>query len=628
MSDAPELQMRDVSTDAQPNDGDTTSTDRLSPAASAARENRRSLPRRRVERLAYICFDKDNGGILLDIGEGGLKFQGVASSLEGEFCTVKFMLPGSGRTIEVRGQIAWSNKSRKGGGVRFVDIPEEVRQQIREWMEQENTPLISARPTAKPIVSKPPLFLTRERVKAGMTSSPMSHAVMPSLSSAPVVPVAPIVPIVPVMAAAVPLEELRSEGGVTANSHPIEMIAPAARISDAPVESAKVEVPAVLVQAPLAVGTKTPADTFREPAQPTATPRPEQAVAPIPQSTDLSGPATLPRSESFLAADLAALKYSRLRRVSRASQIAVAVAFVCVAAAAVVVVSPRTPALLASFQGISQASTALPVAASEAAAATGRDFSVDAVDSANRHWRLANDGAESSAAVSNDGSNASANVVGNAVGDASSTLSSDGVGNAESDASAATAQLVETGPIARTEPRIKALVPPPAAQHLDLRPPRNRQVASSSFGLEAPSVVENAPSANSLDSRALALVTPSLVAPSLPAPPPDAPVDSASAMTATSPASKSALRPAVLIHSVPAVYPRDISLRKSGSSVLVSAVIDKDGLPGSLTMVGGDPSLLGAAFAAVREYRYDAALLNGEPVASTVVITVNFQQTR
>ncbi len=95
-----------------------------SPAAPAARENRRSLPRRRVERLAYIRFDKDNGGILLDIGEGGLKFQGVASSLEGEFCIVKFMLPGSGRTIEVRGQIARSNKSRKGGGVRFVDIPE------------------------------------------------------------------------------------------------------------------------------------------------------------------------------------------------------------------------------------------------------------------------------------------------------------------------------------------------------------------------------------------------------------------------------------------------------------------------------------------------------------------------
>jgi hypothetical protein len=60
----------------------------------------------------------------------------------------------------------------------------------------------------------------------------------------------------------------------------------------------------------------------------------------------------------------------------------------------------------------------------------------------------------------------------------------------------------------------------------------------------------------------------------------------------------------------------------------VSAVIDKDGMPGSLTMVGGDPSLLGAAFAAVREYRYDPALLNAEPVASTVAITVNFQQTK
>jgi len=77
--------------------------------------------RRKCDRLAYVDCGPDNGGILLEISEAGLSFQGVGALAEGEFLAVRFALPGMAQVIQAKGQLVWTNASKRGGGVRFLE---------------------------------------------------------------------------------------------------------------------------------------------------------------------------------------------------------------------------------------------------------------------------------------------------------------------------------------------------------------------------------------------------------------------------------------------------------------------------------------------------------------------------
>jgi type II secretory pathway predicted ATPase ExeA len=103
------------------------------------KEDRRSHPRRRCEPLDYTDFGPDNGGILLDFSEGGVGFQGVKAVAEGQIIHLKFALPGTGTNIEADARVARSNDSRTGGGLRFVVLSEDVRQQVRAWVSGVTT---------------------------------------------------------------------------------------------------------------------------------------------------------------------------------------------------------------------------------------------------------------------------------------------------------------------------------------------------------------------------------------------------------------------------------------------------------------------------------------------------------
>src|SRR5262245_52406148 len=96
----------------------TTTTENHVPPS----EDRRAHARRKVDDLAYVSCGPDNGGILLDISEGGLGFQGVGSLSDGKTLELRFMLPGLSSPIETSGELAWSTDSKRGGGLRFVDL--------------------------------------------------------------------------------------------------------------------------------------------------------------------------------------------------------------------------------------------------------------------------------------------------------------------------------------------------------------------------------------------------------------------------------------------------------------------------------------------------------------------------
>jgi periplasmic protein TonB len=81
---------------------------------------------------------------------------------------------------------------------------------------------------------------------------------------------------------------------------------------------------------------------------------------------------------------------------------------------------------------------------------------------------------------------------------------------------------------------------------------------------------------------------------------------------------------AMLIKRVDPLYPGIARNTRTSGAVVLSAVIATDGTIQSLKLVSGNPLLTGAALAAVREWRYQPTLLDGQPVEVETLITVNF----
>jgi TonB family protein len=85
--------------------------------------------------------------------------------------------------------------------------------------------------------------------------------------------------------------------------------------------------------------------------------------------------------------------------------------------------------------------------------------------------------------------------------------------------------------------------------------------------------------------------------------------------------------PPVLKKSVDPKYPcTDTGRPRSGSSVLVSLIVDRKGRPTEIHIVrsGGD-DFDKSAFDAVSQYRFKPATENGQPVPVKINVDVNFQ---
>lgn len=72
------------------------------------------------------------------------------------------------------------------------------------------------------------------------------------------------------------------------------------------------------------------------------------------------------------------------------------------------------------------------------------------------------------------------------------------------------------------------------------------------------------------------------------------------------------------------VYPPDAKASKIEGSVVLSALIGKDGNVEDLSVISGPSTLTGAAIDAVKQWTYNPFHLNGLPVEVRTTITVNF----
>ena len=80
-----------------------------------------------------------------------------------------------------------------------------------------------------------------------------------------------------------------------------------------------------------------------------------------------------------------------------------------------------------------------------------------------------------------------------------------------------------------------------------------------------------------------------------------------------------------VIRRVHPIYPKGARIRNLQGTVVLQAIIDKQGKVDSLQMVSGDPLLAQAAADAVKQWRYKPYSHNGDPVEFQTRVTVDFK---
>ncbi len=80
----------------------------------------------------------------------------------------------------------------------------------------------------------------------------------------------------------------------------------------------------------------------------------------------------------------------------------------------------------------------------------------------------------------------------------------------------------------------------------------------------------------------------------------------------------------LMIHRVDPVYPPEAKKKHVKGNVLLQVLINKQGHVADAVVVKGDPTLAGATVEAVKQWRFQPYLLNGEPVDVETVEVLSF----
>ena len=95
---------------------------------------RRVHARRSILLFTYAALGEDNGGLVFNLSEGGLALTAAGALGDQQFARMRVRFPDSEDSIETSGQLAWMSDSGKEAGIEFVNVPEDVRARIREWV--------------------------------------------------------------------------------------------------------------------------------------------------------------------------------------------------------------------------------------------------------------------------------------------------------------------------------------------------------------------------------------------------------------------------------------------------------------------------------------------------------------
>lgn len=102
-------------------------------AAVSAVSVRRRHYRQKVQNLAYVNLDHSNGGILRNVGEGGVAVQAVAPLTVNQPVHLRFELLNPRARVEAAGRVVWADPMGQAG-VEFLGLTHRARRLLKDWM--------------------------------------------------------------------------------------------------------------------------------------------------------------------------------------------------------------------------------------------------------------------------------------------------------------------------------------------------------------------------------------------------------------------------------------------------------------------------------------------------------------
>jgi TonB family protein len=111
--------------------------EQLPDVAQARPHGHRAHIRRKLAPMAYVELGQDNGGILLNLSEGGFAVQSALALTSREFSELRFQVPALQGWLTASGRIVWISDSKKEAGIQFTELPGEARREIHKWVLAE-----------------------------------------------------------------------------------------------------------------------------------------------------------------------------------------------------------------------------------------------------------------------------------------------------------------------------------------------------------------------------------------------------------------------------------------------------------------------------------------------------------
>lgn len=114
---------------------------------------RRSHERRVMYSPEYLDMGADNGGVVVNLSEGGLAFQAVGPVVPQSEIPLSFSL-GQGYRIDVKARIVWVNSEGKLGGAAFGKLSKDSKSLIREWVAKPDVEHESENAIVDPVAAR------------------------------------------------------------------------------------------------------------------------------------------------------------------------------------------------------------------------------------------------------------------------------------------------------------------------------------------------------------------------------------------------------------------------------------------------------------------------------------------
>ena len=161
-----------------------TPTNRAAPNEITPLGERRAHRRYPLKSFVYARINESNGGIVADASESGAQIMTPGTLTVGELVEISLRSDVSEHPIKVTGRTVWLDDSHRTAGLQFVDVTENVRRRVGDWIAHEGGDAEST--LQKPAAAKGPARLTEELEQMFPSeASPNKPAVRKSPTSNP-----------------------------------------------------------------------------------------------------------------------------------------------------------------------------------------------------------------------------------------------------------------------------------------------------------------------------------------------------------------------------------------------------------------------------------------------------------